>query len=374
MTTRDAFLALNMIQGIGPTKVRRLLDRFHTPERILSASIPELLDTPGVGAETATAIHRWNTTVDIEKEKRRIERHGARTLIGSDPEYPSLLKQIYDPPIILYIRGNLLAQDHHGVAIVGSRSVSSYGRANTQRFAGSLARSGLTIVSGGARGVDTLAHRSALETNGRTIAVLGNGMGSTYPVENERLFETIAQNGAVLSEFPFDRRGDRQTFPIRNRIVAGMTRSTLVVAAKAESGALITANFAAEYGRSVFAIPGPLNDHSTAGCHQLIKDGAGLCDSPNDILEEWGTLFPPQPDTRVQPLPPSQRPHLSDLEATVLNAVDIQETPIDAINAKTQLPSGKISSVLLQLELKGLIRAHPGKRFTRSDNDTHWQK
>ena len=254
MDSREAFVALNMIEGVGPVRARSLLEHFGDAPRILSASKHELTRVRNIGDDTAEKISSWEKSIDLAGELKRISDFGCHVLISSDENYPPSLREIYDPPLVLYVKGELTAKDKNAVAMVGSRMTTHYGIETARKLAYQLAYVGVTVVSGGARGIDTAAHQGALSGKGRTICVLGTGINLITPPENAELFERIAANGAVITQFPFNRPADKQSFPIRNRIVAGMTLGTVVVEANLTSGALITANFATEYGRQIFAV------------------------------------------------------------------------------------------------------------------------
>src|SRR5689334_15213473 len=292
MDPKEALVALNMIEHVGPVRVRQLLEHFGDAPAILRSSKSQLLQVRGIGEETAEAIANWENSVDLSNELNRIHQYGCHILTQADGDYPELLRQIYDPPIVLYVKGALTSRDKNAVAIVGSRQNTHYGLEVARKLSYQLAYLGVTVVSGGARGIDTAAHQGALTAKGRTIAVLGTGINLVVPPENANLFERIASNGAVMTQFPFNRNGDRQSFPIRNRIVAGMTLGTVVVEANLTSGALITANMAVEAGRLVFAVPGRIDSPRSKGCHDLIKKGAKLCEGAEDILSEFEYLFP----------------------------------------------------------------------------------
>jgi DNA processing protein len=285
----------------------------------------------------------------------------------ADPEYPELLRQIYDPPIVLYVKGELSAKDKNSVAMVGSRMTTHYGIETARKLAYQLAYLGVTVVSGGARGIDTAAHQGALSGKGRTICILGTGINLVTPPENAKLFEQIAASGALVTQFPFNRPADKQSFPIRNRIVAGMTLGTVVVEANLTSGALITANFAIEYGRQVFAVPGRIDSPRSKGCHDLIKKGAKLCEGAEDILSEFEYLFPasnrPPSAGQTGVLPALE---LSDNEQKVYDALEHEEVSIDDVIRKSGLPSSAVSVALLSLEMKRLVRQLPGKMFVRN--------
>jgi len=361
-------VGLNLIEGIGPVRVRQLLDHFGEAPAILGASRSQLLQVRGIGEDTAEAIAHWEKTTDLAGELKRMEDFGCRALIQSDEEYPPSLREIYDPPVVLYLKGALTAKDRNAVALVGSRQTTHYGIETARRLAYQLAYVGVTVVSGGARGIDTAAHQGAMSAKGRTVGVLGTGINLVFPPENRELFERIASSGAILTQFPFNRRGDRQSFAIRNRIVAGMTLGTVVVEANLTSGALITANFATEYGRQVFAVPGRIDSPRSKGCHELIKNGAKLCESAEDILSEFEYLFP----TSNRPPSPAETGTLPALELSgneqiVYDALGNEEAPMDDVIRSSGLPASAVSVALLSLEMKRLVRQLPGRLFTRND-------
>lgn len=368
MTSQEALVALNLIEHVGPIRLRQLLAHFGSdPAAILRASRAELLAVPGIGADTAEAIAAWERTVDLSGELRRIAESGVGILTQLDSEYPPLLREIYDPPMVLYVKGTLQPGDRNGVALVGSRLTTPYGQDIARKLAYQLAFTGVTVVSGGARGIDTAAHQGALSAQGRTIAVLGTGINRVFPPENAELYERIAGNGAVITQFPFNRPADKQSFPIRNRIVAGMTQGTVVIEANLTSGALITANFATEYGRQVFAVPGRIDSPRSKGCHDLIKQGAKLCEGAEDILSEFEYLFPPS-NRPVSPATTGMLPALtlSDPESRVIAALTpgAEHTTDDVIRA-TGLPASAAAVALFSLELKRLVRQLPGKLYVR---------
>jgi DNA processing protein len=367
MDEREALVALNLIEGVGPVRARSLLEYFGEAPRILSAAKSELLRVRNIGEDTAAAIHKWETGIDLKGELKRIQDFGVHVLIQSDELYPESLRQIYDPPLVLYVRGALMAADKNGVALVGSRMTTPYGIDTARKLGYQLAYVGVTVVSGGARGVDTAAHQGALSAKGRTIAVLGTGINLVFPPENAELYERIAANGAVMTQFPFNRPADKQSFPIRNRIVAGMTLGTVVVEANLTSGALITANFATEYGRQVFAVPGRIDSPRSKGCHDLIKKGAKLCEGVEDILSEFEYLFPssnrPRSAGETGMLPALE---LSEKEQAVYDALSNEESTTDEVIRRSGLPPSAVSVALLGLEMKRLIRQLPGKLFVKN--------
>jgi len=367
MDSREALVALNMIEGVGPVRARLLLEHFGEAPKILTASKTELLRVRNIGEETAEAIATWERSIDLAAELKRLADFGCHVLISSDADYPSLLREIYDPPLVLYVKGTLTAKDKNSVALVGSRQTTHYGIETARKLSYQLAYIGVTVVSGGARGIDTAAHQGALSAKGRTLCVLGTGINIVYPAENQELFERIATSGAVMTQFPFNRPGDRQSFAIRNRIVAGMTLGTVVVEADLHSGALITSNFATEYGRQVFAVPGRIDSPRSKGCHDLIKKGAKLCEGAEDILSEFEYLFPssnrPPSPGETGTLPALE---LSGHEQKVFDALDGEERSIDEVIRNSGLPSSAVSVALLGLEMKRVIRQLPGKLFVKN--------
>src|SRR5580692_9023024 len=368
MDSREAFIALNMIEHVGPVRARLLLEHFGEAPKILAASKSKLLTVRNIGEDTATAIANWEKTVDLAGELKRISDFKCHVLIQSDEAYPPLLREIYDPPLVLYVKGELTAKDKNAVAMVGSRQTTHYGIETARKLAYQLAYVGVTVVSGGARGIDTAAHQGALSGKGRTVAVLGTGINLVAPPENAELFERIAANGAVMTQFPFNRPADKQSFPIRNRIVAGMTLGTVVVEANLTSGALITANMAVEQGRQVFAVPGRIDSPRSKGCHELIKKGAKLCEGAEDILSEFEYLFPaanrPPGVSETGVLPALE---LNENEQKIFAAVRLEdETSIDEVIRASGLPSSTVNVALFSLEMKRLVKQLPGKLFVRN--------
>ena len=361
MDSREALVALNLLPDIGPVRVRNLLSRFGSAQAVLAATQADLSQVDKVGFKAANNIIRWRELIDLDGELRRIDQFGANIVTTDDSEYPALLRQIYDPPLVLYVRGTLRPEDAYAIAMVGTRQSTLYGRQTTERLARQLAASGVTVVSGGARGIDSASHEGALQSGGRTIAVLGTGLDIVYPAENVKLYQRIAEQGALITQFPFGRKGDKQSFPIRNRIVAGMTQGTVVVEANRASGALITANFAAEYGRTVYAVPGRVDSPRSAGCHDLIKDGAQLCESAEDVLTEFAHLQAIEPEEPEIPMPTLSHP-----EQQVFHILTHEEMQQDEIIRRSELPAAQVSVILLQLEMKKLVQQHPGRLFTRA--------
>jgi DNA processing protein len=366
MTPTEATIALNMLPNIGPVRVRALLEAFGEPQAILNANASQLRKVPGVGTEVADSITRWQQLADLDGELKRIEQAGAHVLTQRDGAYPPMLKEIASPPLVLYVKGKLDEREKRCVGIVGSRNTTYYGREAAQRLAIQLTHCGLTVVSGGARGIDTAAHEGALKIKGRTVCVLGCGLDVVYPPENKKLFEQIAETGAVVSEFPFGTKPDKQTFPMRNRIVSGISLGLLVVEAGMTSGALITAQMALEQGRQVFAVPGRIDSPLSKGTHRLIKEGAKLVEDAEDILAEFEYLFARR-SPKTSPLAAGTNPatNLNETENKVYALVRDDEVVLDELIQASGLTSAQVSATLLALEMKKLVRQLPGKRFVR---------
>ena len=364
MNSTEACIALNMLPHMGPVRLRRLLEVFETPERVLATKRTELREVDGVGNEVAEQIVNWENTVDLSAELDRIRTFGAEVITAQSPTYPRQLREIHAPPIVLYVWGELTERDQHAIGVIGSRRTSHYGAECAKKLSYQLAYSGLTVISGLARGIDTAAHQGALAAKGRTIAVIGSGLMKLYPPENAGLADKIRSgNGAVISEFSMAVEPDRQTFPMRNRIISGWSHGILVVEAGLNSGALITAAQALEQGRSVYAVPGHINAPTAHGSNRLIQQGAKLVMDASDILDDLQILFPEKqklPEGSVRPLP-----DLNDQERRVYDAINPTETPIDQIASSCELPSATVSSVLLRLELKRLVKQLPGKYFVK---------
>ncbi len=355
LSRNQAFFVLNGLPNIGPITLRRLLDAFNgDPVSVFTAPANQLKAVRGVGNEIVNTLRRWEEHFNLQKQSERMEKSGMRFVVAESNEYPPLLKEIYDPPIGLYWRGDY-SLDRPAVAIVGSRRTTVYGRYTARKLGRELARCGFCVVSGGARGVDTEAHKGALEVDGKTISVMGCGMDIVYPPENFELYKRIAQSGAVLSEFPFGRRADRQTFPMRNRIISGMCQALVVVESDINGGSMISARFAAEQGRTVFAIPGRIDQATSRGCHQLIREGAVLLSKPADVAEELGYLIMSSetPDVAGQALP---APELSEDEREILGHFRGGEIlDVDRLMDLTGKSSPELASALMLLELKHLV-------------------
>jgi DNA processing protein len=364
MNATEACIALNMLPTMGPVRLRKLLQVFGSPEAILSARGSALRAVEGIGNDVSEQITNWESTVDLSAEVERIRDFGATVITTESPAYPRQLREIHSPPIVLYVWGELTERDHHAIAVIGSRRTTHYGTESAKKLSYQLAYAGLTVISGLARGIDTAAHQGALAAKGRTIAVIGSGLAKLYPPENAALAEKIRNgNGAIVSEFSMEIEPDRQTFPMRNRIISGWSHGILVVEAGLNSGALITVAQALEQGRSVYAVPGQITVPSAHGSNRLIQQGAKLVMEAGDILDDLEILLPeakPAPEAAARALPP-----LTDDERGVYDAIEAAETSIDDIATKSHLPSSTVSSTLLRLELKRLVKQLPGKYFVK---------
>lgn len=367
MTEREAWIALSQTPGIGPRRAQTLVETLGSPSAVFRASVADLIHIDGIGATAARALQSSDHEHRVQEILRSSPRPDDQLLTPADAAYPHLLRSIHDPPLTLWRRGHAFQDQQPAVAIVGSRRPTGYGLENARRFARALAQQDILIVSGGARGIDTAAHLGTLEAQKETVAVLGNGLDINYPRENGPLFRRIAARGALLSEFPHGRRGDKHTFPARNRIIAGLCHLTIVIEADQDSGALITAELAADYGRTVLALPGPIHSPLSRGCHALIRDGAGLCESPEQALEELGRL--PEPwrnDEATRDRGPEKPAHqLTESQHTLLERIPREPTPIETIVHTCSDPISKIQVTLLQLEMMDLIVQEPGKRYWR---------
>lgn len=359
MDDRVYLNALNRLPYLGPVRIGALVEHFGTARAAWEAPAGELAQVASLRGYSER-VDSDRREIDPEAEWRRLEKCGARALCLEDREYPSLLKNIHRPPPLLYCRGAWQEDDHLALALVGSRRCTAYGREMARRLAGELAALGFTVVSGMALGIDTEAHRGALNSRGRTVAVLGCGVDICYPPGAAGLMEQIAAAGVVASEFPPGTAPLPQHFPQRNRIISGLSLGTLVVEAPAKSGALITAHYACEQNREVFAVPGSVNSPYSRGCHRLIKEGARLVETVEDILEELavGPVAAPAAETAAAAaLPPG--------EQQILDLVAYQPVQMDRLIRESGLPAEQVGSLLLSLELKGRLRQLPGKYFTR---------
>jgi len=367
-TEQREWLTLAMVPGVGTGKFIQLLARFRTPGSVLGASRSAIESV--VGPALAKRISTYSEAVDVAAQVRAMEERGVKLITLDDDQYPTRLAEIYDPPLVLFTRGELLEQDNHCVAIVGTRRPTPYGIRMAERFGRELAARGVTVVSGLAAGVDTAAHRGAIEAGGRTIAVLGCGVDVVYPKQNAGLYQEIAQNGVLMTQFAMGTEPRGSHFPVRNRIISGLSLGTLVVEAPVKSGALITARQAAEQGREVFAVPGQLDVRNSAGPHALIREGAKLVESVEDILVELQipakvrqVPSPPPVETQTASPQPTTSVKPEPSESNVLRMLSPNGSHIDEIATACRMSISEALSSLTLLELKGLVRQFSGKRF-----------
>lgn len=358
-------VALNLLPKIGPVRIRRLLERFGSAEAALAARKDALLRIDGIGEELAEILLHWQDHADPAREIQEVRDRGLSLLFPTDPTFPASLREAYDCPVLLYVWGRLEERDRHAIGVVGTRRSTIYGQQATKRLSFQLAHAGFTILSGLARGIDTAAHEAAIAAGGRTVAVIGSGLAKLFPAENLGLAERIAAgHGAVVSEFPLHTAPDKQTFPQRNRIVAAWSRALLVTESPVWSGSLITANLASDYGRPVFAVPGPIDKPTSAGCNRLIREGATLVTDGADILDDLGELpfaLPLAPEASAD----SALPELPAEEATLYQALGAGEMGIDRLIETTGLPARVVSATLMKLEIKRLVLVLPGFRYVR---------
>jgi DNA processing protein len=362
MDQREAYIVLNMIEGLGPVSVRRLIECLGSPEAILEADRDELMQVRGVGGKLAQNIITRRDGIDAAVEIRRAANEDARIVTPLDEEYPQALKAIHDPPLALYVRGEILAEDAKAIGIVGSRSTGHYGLSAADRIAYQLGQVGFTVVSGLARGTDTAAHSGALKSGGRTLAVLGGAIDCLYPPENEALAAKIAKHGAVISEYPMGRQADRMTFPYRNRIISGLSMGVLLVESGLKGGSMHTADAAMEQGRTVFALPGRIDTPGARGPHRLIKNGAKLVESVDDILEEYEFLMPPS-EREAPEAATAARPDvpMTEVESGIVEALWNEPLDVDSLAREAGLKSQELSGILLGLEMKRVVRMLPGR-------------
>jgi len=342
-------VGLSLLPSIGPARMSKLVSLAGSAEAAWSAS-PDVLRASGVDEKSLLPLMEKRTRIDPDRELERVQEAGATVLTLDDAGYPSLLREAFNKPAILYVRGSLQPEDSQSLAIVGTRRPTAYGREMATHLTSELARHNLTIVSGMALGIDTLAHRSALQSGRRTIAVLGSGLDVLYPSENRGLADKIVANGAVVTEYPLGTQPDAFNFPARNRIISGLSLGTLVIEAGEKSGALITSRFALDQNREVFAVPGRMTDRHSIGCNRLIRRGeAKLISGPEDVLEELNLAFTPQQlEIDYQGASPAEKAIMAVLSSEPIH--------IDDIGRETALPAAQLSSTLTLLELRNLIR------------------
>ena len=350
------WLGFNLVAGIGPVRVQALLDTFSDLSVAWQASPAQLRDA-GLDRRSLDNLLKARAALSLDRELEKVQRAGVQLLTWDDEGYPSHLRNIYDPPPLLYVRGELRPEDDWAVAVVGTRRATVYGKEATRQLAGGLSRSGITIVSGLARGIDAQAHRAALDAGGRTIAVLGCGVDVIYPPEHRNLAAEIIQHGAMVSEYALGTQPEGSNFPPRNRIISGLSLGTVVVEAGARSGALITADFAAEQGRDVFAVPGSIFQRGSEGCNRLIREGAIPALSVGGVLEELNLTMVEQ-QAEVRAVVPATK-----MESRLLDHLSSEPMHADELCRAANLPIAQISSTLALMELKGMVRQVGGMNY-----------
>jgi len=360
----ELFLLLS-VDGIGPGKFRNLLAKFRSTKNILSADYQSLMNIEGISTNLAKRIRKASQEREsiekfTEKELKKLEKLGGKIITIWDQEYPSILKKIYDPPILFYMLGEFTESDQYSIAVVGTRQPTNYGKVHAEKISMDLANQGITIISGMARGIDSIAHNAALKSGGRTIAVIGSGLDIIYPAENRKLFEKIAENGAVVSEFTLGTKPDAQNFPRRNRIISGLSLGVVVIETATSGGAMQTAAFALDQNREVFALPGNIGARLSEGTNLLIqKSEAELITSAEDVINELELKLKPVLGKNI----PKQQVDLSLFEEKLINVLNSEPLQIDKIATLANMTTSECLVNLLSLEFKGLVKQLPGKMF-----------
>ena len=363
-TIRRLHIRLHLAEGVGAVGFRRLVTHFGDLERVFAAGRSGLQDVQGVGGKTANAILAVDDEA-VDEEFAAAEARGVAIVCRRDSDYPVALEHIFDPPPVLYLRGRLEPADAIALAVVGSRRCTHYGIEQAERFGGLLGRAGLTVISGGARGIDTAAHRGALNAGGRTVVVMGCGLQNVYPPENREFFDRLVEQdrGAIVSELPMATEIKAQNFPRRNRIISGLAQGVLVIEAARKSGSLITARLGEEQGRPVFALPGRVDSPFSQGTHQLIRDGAVLVQTLDDILEQLGGLGETLADEAPGESPPAAPVALDGEQRRIAEALDAEPAGIDELAAATGIPAHRVIAAMTMLTLKGVVAQQPGNVF-----------
>lgn len=376
-------LTLALTPELGPKRTQALLERFGSPAGVLAATAASLGDVPLIGAKLASRLADGMRSSNVAAEWELMQRHGVNAVVLGEPDFPELLATAADAPPLIYIRGTIVPANRQAVGIVGSRHCTAYGRKMAERLAAGLVRAGFTVISGLARGIDGAAHRAALDADGRTIAVLAGGLSRIYPPEHAGLADEVAGRGALVTETPMTVQPQPGMFPARNRIISGLSRAVVIVEAGERSGALITATHAAEQGREVFVVPGQADSPASAGCLELIRKGARMVRSVDDILEDLRglsvpslpptrkptpTLFDaPAEDAQISPPPPpaGPPPGLDDTQRRIWDHLS-EPRHIDDLSRELAIPAGQLVGLLIVLEMKKVVRKQPGNVFTRA--------
>ncbi len=361
-----AAVRLSLVVGVGPRIRRTLLERFGSAQAVFAAAPGELREVKGIGTTLLRRILDAEREIDVEAELALCRKHEICVALETDADYPRMLREIHDPPGVLFVRGELKPADALAVAIVGTRHGTQYGLRQAERLGASLARAGFTVVSGLARGIDAAAHRGALAAGGRTLAVLAGGVLNVYPPEHASLAAEAARQGAVLSEAPPLFQPLAGGFPQRNRLISGLSLGVIVVEAAERSGALITARHAMEQGREVFTVPGSVESRTSRGCHRLLRDGATLVETADDVLEQLGPLVEAAPRDDGPPVRHPAELQLNEVEQQVLAAIGPEPTPIDQVVVDSGLPVPQVLSILSVLEMRRLVRRLSGAVVART--------
>jgi DNA processing protein len=372
MTNKEAYIVLNMISGVGPIRLSKLCEALGEPLGVLSAKKNKIEAVDGIGPVLAAEISNWKKNIDIEAELKLADKAGVKILIRDDAEYPPQLKELPDAPLCLYVRGNAALLSEKSIAIVGSRRITLYGKRMAQHLAASAIYAGWPIISGLAFGVDAAAHNAVLDAGGKTVAVLGGGLARLFPQEHVPLAKRIIMsNGAVISEFPMEFPPNKRSFPMRNRIISGLSLGTIVVEAGTSSGALITAKFALDQNRLVFAVPGEADNPQARGCNQLIKDGAKLVETIDDVLEEFEFLPGMERKCADEAIKNGKEEKKTSFdlkfdedELKILSLLSEGEKNADVLSFESGISAGKLMALLSRMEMKRLINQAPGKNFS----------
>ena len=360
-----AWLSLYLIPGLGNTVLKRLIEKLGDPEAVFEADLADLMNVEGLRRDIAKKIMNRSLSTEAEEELRNAERCHARIIAYTDSSYPAFLREIYNPPILLYAKGREIPLTQTFVGVVGSRNPTHYGRKAAETIALGLARRGAGVVSGLARGIDSAAHRGCLRGNGFTIAVVGTGIDVVYPASNKELFKQIEANGVIVSEFPTGTPPEPKNFPIRNRIISGLSRGTVVVEATRNSGSLITASLALDQGRDVFAVPGSIDSFKSTGTHFLIKQGAKLIENADDILDEFGFVGKGGVGKGIPGDTGAPDRDMDEFERKVYEIIGDYPMHMDNIIRLGKMEVGKVAGILMKMELEGIVKQLPGKMFVR---------
>lgn len=365
MKELEYWVWLNAVEAVGSRRFFQLLEKFQSPKAVWEASVEELSNVPNINMQVVANIDNSRREFDLRAEFELAKKYDVEIIAYADGRYPELLRTIYDPPPVIYVKGDASILNEVCISVVGSRKATEYGRMVTNKLVTELVQEGIVIVSGLARGIDTYAHKAALESNGLTVAVLGCGIDICYPHENKGLFESICKSGAVMTTHPFGTRPQKHNFPARNRLISGISLGTIVVEAGERSGALITADFALEQGREVFAVPGSILSPASAGANRLIKQGARVVMDATDVLEELGLERRSGEERRVDSASEEIQIDLSLDETLVLNALCFEPKHVNTVVRETGLSTKQVSSSLVRLELAGMVKGLQGNMFVR---------